>query len=84
MLGQNANWIHNVRAARGRATLCHGRTEEVRLVEVEPAARAPILRRYLEVAPGARPHLPVRRGAPLAAFERIAADFPVFLVRSAD
>ena len=84
MLGQNANWVHNVRAAHGRAVLRHGRTEEVRLVEIEPAARAPILRQYLEVAPGARPHLPVRRGAPLAAFERIAADFPVFQVRSVD
>jgi deazaflavin-dependent oxidoreductase (nitroreductase family) len=84
MLGPDTNWVHNVRAAHGHAVLRHGRTEHVRLVEVEPAARAPILRQYLEVAPGARPHLPVRRGAPLAAFERIAADFPVFRVQAAN
>jgi hypothetical protein len=83
MLGPNTNWVRNIRAANGRAVLRHGRTEQVRLVEVEPADRAPILRRYLDVAPGARPHLPVRRGAPLAAFERIAADFPVFRVEPA-
>lgn len=81
MLGKDANWVHNVRAAQGRAVLRHGRAEQVRLVEVEPGARAPILRRYLDVASGARPHLPVRRGAPLAAFEHIAPDFPVFQVQ---
>ena len=42
--------------------------------------RAPILRRYLQVAPGARPHIPLDRRAPLAEFERIAALYPVFRV----
>ena len=55
----------------------------VRLEEVDLAARAPILRRYLAVAPGARPHLPVDRRAPLEEFEQIAAEFPVFRVRPA-
>jgi len=80
MLGNDANWVHNVRAADGRAVLRRGRREEVRLEEVEPGDRAPILRRYLEVAPGARPHLPVDRHAPLAEFERIAGRFPVFRI----
>jgi len=48
--------------------------------EVEPGDRAPILRRYLEVAPGARPHVPVDRHAPLVEFERIAGQFPVFQI----
>ncbi|HZG63342.1 MAG TPA: nitroreductase/quinone reductase family protein, partial [Rubrobacteraceae bacterium] len=34
MLGQNANWVRNVRAARDDATLRHGRREEVRLEEL--------------------------------------------------
>jgi len=80
MLGGRANWVANVRAAHGEVVLRHGRREPVRLVEVEPALRAPILRRFLAVAPGARPHVPVDRHAPLTEFERIAADFPVFLV----
>ena len=80
MLGEGANWVHNVRAAGGRVLLGHGRREAVRLEEVEPGARVPILRRYLEIAPGARPHIPVDRQAPLAEFERIAARYPVFRV----
>ncbi len=82
MLGQNTNWVRNLKAADGRAVLRHGRRESVRLEEVDPAVRAPILRRYLEVAPGARPHIPVDRRASLAEFGRIAADYPVFRVRA--
>ena len=80
MLGNDANWVRNVRAANGRAVLRRRGREEVRLVEVEPGDRAPILRRYLQVAPGARAHLPVDRHAPLAEFERIADLFPVFQI----
>ncbi len=82
MLGPNVNWVRNLTAAGGRAVLRHGRRESVRLDEVEPAARAPILRRYLQVAPGARPHIPVDRRAPLAEFARIAADYPVFRIHA--
>ena len=64
----------------GRAVLRRRGREEVRLVEVAPADRAPILRCYLQVAPGARAHLPVDRHAPLAGFERIAGQFPVFQI----
>jgi hypothetical protein len=48
--------------------------------EVPVADRAPILRRYLAVAPGARAHFPVDSRQPLAQFERIAADYPVFRI----
>jgi deazaflavin-dependent oxidoreductase (nitroreductase family) len=80
MLGERANWVRNVRAAQGRAVLRHGRREAVRLTEVDPGARAPILHRYLAVAPGARPHIPVDRRAALADFDRIAAQYPVFRI----
>jgi deazaflavin-dependent oxidoreductase (nitroreductase family) len=82
MLGKNVNWVRNLQAAGGRAVLRHGRRESVHLEEVEPGARAPILRRYLQVAPGARPHVPVDRKAPLAEFAQIAADYPVFRIRA--
>ncbi len=78
MLGNDANWVRNVRAAQGRAVLRRRGRVPVRLEEIDPGARAPILRRYLAVAPGARPHIPVDRHAPLAEFERVAAQFPVF------
>ena len=80
MLGQDANWVRNVRAAGGAVTLEHGRRDQVVLVEVPPAERAPILRRYLEVAPGARAHVPVPQRAPLEDFAAIAAAYPVFRI----
>jgi deazaflavin-dependent oxidoreductase (nitroreductase family) len=80
MLGNDANWVRNVRATGGRAVLRRRSREAVRLEEVEPARRAPILRRYLAVAPGARPHVPVDRHAGLEEFERIAEQFPVFRI----
>jgi deazaflavin-dependent oxidoreductase (nitroreductase family) len=82
MLGKNVNWVRNLKAADGRAVLRHGRRESVQLEEVDPSARAPILRRYLQVAPGARAHIPVDRRASLAEFGRIAADYPVFRVHA--
>lgn len=80
MLGENTNWVRNVRAADGRAVLRHGRREPVRLQEVDLALRAPIVRRYLACAPGARPHIPMDREAPLEEFERLAPDIPVFRI----
>lgn len=80
MLGSEANWVRNVQTAGGKAVLLHGKREEVQLEEVDVPLRAPILKAYLRIAPGARPHLPVDKDAPLAAFEEIAPRFPVFLI----
>ena len=80
MLGEEVEWVRNVRAAGGNVTLRHGRHEEVRLEEVAADQRAPILKAYLKRAPGARPHLPIHMDAPLSDFERVASRFPVFRV----
>lgn len=80
MLGRGANWVRNVEAARGAAVIRHGRREAVTLGPVDPDARAPILRRYLELAPGARAHIPVDQRASLSEFEGIAAEYPVFRI----
>ena len=82
MLGEGVNWVANVRASGGHAVLRHGRREPVRLEEVDPASRAPILQRYLQLAPGARAHVSVDRRAPLAEFQPIAQRYPVFRVRA--
>jgi hypothetical protein len=42
--------------------------------------RPQILRLYPAKVPGARPHIPVDRHAPIDAFSAVAADYPVFLV----
>ncbi|MEV0967357.1 nitroreductase/quinone reductase family protein [Microtetraspora glauca] len=82
MLGPNANWVRNVRAADGHAILHRRGREEVTLEEIPVERRAPVLRRYLAVAPGARPHIPVDRRAPLSEFEEIARRYPVFRIHS--
>jgi hypothetical protein len=83
MRGAQTNWIRNVDAANGRVALRHGQSEPVRLELVEPTDRAEILRRYLELAPGARPHIAVDRHAPLEEFDRIAAAYPVYRIHAA-
>jgi deazaflavin-dependent oxidoreductase (nitroreductase family) len=80
MLGDNVQWVLNVRAAGGQAVIVSGRREAVQLDEIPVEQRAPILKAYLQRAPGARPHIPVHKDAPLAEFEKIAADYPVFHV----
>lgn len=80
MLGTKANWVRNLQAASNTATLYHGRREEVQLEEVAIAQRSPIIKAYLQRAPGARAHLPVPKDAPLAAFAQVAGQIPVFRV----
>ncbi|MFZ0905975.1 MAG: nitroreductase/quinone reductase family protein [Mycobacterium sp.] len=79
MLGQKTNWVRNLRAD-GRAVLRRGQREDVALVEDLSHKRAAILRRYLELAPGARPFFPIDRHAPIDDFERIVDQYPVFQV----
>jgi len=82
MLGEDVNWVRNVKAADGRVTLRHGRSEDVRLEEVAPEHRAPVLKDYLRRAPRAGAHMPVGKDAPLAEFERVSPRFPAFRVVS--
>jgi hypothetical protein len=79
MLG-GANWVRNVKAAGGKANLRHGKVEAVCLEEVDISQRAIIIKAYLQIAPGARPHIPVSKDAPIAAFAEIAPKIPVFKI----
>ena len=82
MLGEETNWVRNVRAAGGKARLVHGLSEQVLLKEVDVEKRAPILKAYLQLAPGARPHIPISKDAPVSEFEKIASKYPVFRVET--
>ena len=82
MLGEDANWVKNIQAAGGKAALRHGISERVRLVEVDTDQRAPVLKEYLRLASGARPHIPISKDAPIAEFEKIASKYPVFRVEN--
>ena len=83
MLGDQSNWVLDQRATGGEAFLKRGTTAPVRLVEIAPEARAPILKAWCQVATSGRKHLPVAFDAPLADFAAIAADYPVFRIDSA-
>jgi hypothetical protein len=80
MLGEDVHWVKNVRAANGKVALKHGRREQVQLEELPVKERAPIIKAYLQRATGARPHIAVDKDAPLADFEKVAANYPVFRV----
>src|SRR6266542_2035612 len=82
MLGAEADWVQNIKAAGGNGALRHGHREEVHLEEVAADRRAPVLKAYLKRAPSARPHLPVDKNAPLSEFERVSTQFPVFRIVS--
>jgi hypothetical protein len=79
MLGE-CNWVWNVRAAGGHASLRRRRARPVRLVEIPVEERAPVIKAYLKKVPGGRPHIPVDQHEPVEAFETIASSYPVFLV----
>jgi F420H(2)-dependent quinone reductase len=80
MLGEKAAWARNIRAGDGKAVLKHGQRERVRLEEIPIDQRAPVLKAYLQRAPGARPHVLVDKDAALSEFGRIADKIPVFRV----
>lgn len=80
MLGDATNWVKNVRAAGGEAVLLKSGRENVRLFEMPVEERAPFIKRYCEIAPGGRSHIPVDKNSPVEAFAAIAGEFPVFRI----
>ena len=74
-------WVRNVRAAGGEASLKHGRSQPVRLVEMPEAERAPIIRAYLKKMPAmVRREFGVEADSPDTDIERIAPRHPVFRI----
>ena len=60
MLGE-CNWVRNVRAAHGHATLRRRRSRPVMLEEIPASRWPPIIKRYVQIAPGGRPQIAVDR-----------------------
>jgi F420H(2)-dependent quinone reductase len=80
MLGNGSEWVQNVRASNGVASVKRGRAKKVKLTEIPTEQRAPILKAWCQVATSGQKHLPVAPDAPVSAFEAIAADYPVFRI----
>ena len=74
-------WVRNVMAT-GEATLIKGRKrEEVRLRTVPEEMKAELLKAYLDrFRLTVQRYFPVAAGSPVAAFEPLAARYPVFEV----
>jgi hypothetical protein len=82
MLGNNSEWVQNVRAAGGKAFIKRGESHPIMLVEIPAKERAPILKAWCQVATSGRQHLPVSHQAPISDFEAIAECYPVFRIDS--
>ncbi len=75
------SWVKNARAA-GEVTLTRGKTvETVRVAEVEPDARGPILKQYVQMEPIVRPYFDASVDAPIEEFSAEAGRHPVFLIQ---
>jgi hypothetical protein len=78
MLGE-CEWVRNARA-QGPAWIISRKRREVRLEEVPVDRRAPIIKEYLRLAPGARPHIGLGKEATLGECEGVAPRHPVFRI----
>jgi glyoxylase-like metal-dependent hydrolase (beta-lactamase superfamily II) len=89
-LAGESEWVRNVRAAGGRAVIGPGRRRAVRLAEVPPEQRAPVLRAYLRrsgrqpgsktAASEARYYFGVTADPSLEELGQIATYYPVFRI----
>ena len=76
-------WVRNARAA-GEVTLSRGgRSEQVRIMELDPQASAPILKTYVGKIGIVRPYFDARPDSRLEDFVTEAARHPVFRISSA-
>ena len=72
------SWVLNARA-EGRVTLRRGRDrQDYTIRELSPAQSAPILKRYIRIAPATRPYFQASKDSPAAAFIAEAHRHPVF------
>jgi hypothetical protein len=80
MLGNESEWVQNLRAAKGAAFIKRGRSRAVVLTEIPVDQRAPILKAWTQVATSGRQHLSVPYDAPVSAFAATAENHPVFRI----
>jgi len=78
MLGE-CEWVKNVRA-QGEGYIISGRKRKARFEEIPVAGRPPIIREYVRLAPGARPHIGLGKTATIADCRRVAPNHPVFRI----
>ena len=71
-------WVKNARAI-GKITLTKGaETKEYKVNELSLQERAPILKKYLKLAPITQPYFDAKPDSPVESFMAEAAQHPVF------
>ncbi|MDP2673817.1 MAG: nitroreductase/quinone reductase family protein [Dehalococcoidia bacterium] len=76
-----SEWVRNLRAAGGEATIRHRGRRSVQLEEVPAEQRAPVLKKYLgENAMSTKQHFGIDPKAGIAEFAAIAERYPAFRV----
>jgi deazaflavin-dependent oxidoreductase (nitroreductase family) len=74
-------WVRNVRAAGGEATIRRGKNERVKLEEIPAQERAPIIQAYVrDNAWATKREFGIEPDSPIEEFERISGDHPVFRI----
>jgi len=77
-------WVRNVRAAGGQAAIRRRKSEGVKLEELPPEQKAPIIKAYLKkTAMATKREFGIEPEAPIEEFEKIAERHPVFRITSA-
>jgi deazaflavin-dependent oxidoreductase (nitroreductase family) len=72
------SWVHNARAT-GRVSLTRRRdTRDYTIREVSPEEAGPVLKRYVRLAPSARPYFQASKDSPVKDFVTEADRHPVF------
>ncbi|MCZ4124717.1 nitroreductase family deazaflavin-dependent oxidoreductase [Streptomyces sp. H39-S7] len=72
------NWVHNARAAGQVRIGRGGRSEDLRVVELEPAESVPVLRQYLREVPITRAYFDVTPDSTDEEFAAESVRHPVF------
>ncbi len=76
------NWVKNARAV-GEVMLSRGgKTETLKIQELDAMPSAPILKEYVKLVSFVRPYIDAQLDSPLEAFEAEAAQHPVFLLEA--
>lgn len=79
----NTEWVRNVRAANGDASLLRKDREKVHLEEIPVEQRPPIIKAYVnENAMATKQYFGVEPDDPIERYEGIAPDHPVFQIIS--
>lgn len=75
-----ADWVKNIRVSRWGILVKGKHAERVEVMEVPVGERAPILQAFIQHMPGGRFAFSIGPNEPLAAFEAIASNHPIFQI----